>query len=145
MLGAMLMIPFFTVTNAPEIITQFIIDIDIPPILVILALCPVYVILGMFIDSLAIMLITLPVIFPTVMALGFDPIWFGVIQVKFIELGLITPPVGMNLYVIRGIDPDCSMEDIFRGVIWFVVADICTLAILILFPKLTLFLPNLMR
>lgn len=145
MLGAMLMIPFFTITNAPEIIAQFIINVDIPPILVILALCPVYVILGMFIDSLAIMLITLPVIFPAVMALGFDPIWFGVIQVKFIELGLITPPVGMNLYVIRGIAPDCSMEDIFRGVILFIVADICTLAILILFPKLTLFLPNLMQ
>jgi TRAP-type C4-dicarboxylate transport system permease large subunit len=91
------------------------------------------------------MLITLPVIFPTVVALGFNPIWFGVIMVKFIELALITPPVGMNLYIIKAIAPDFSMGDIFRGVFWFVIADLCTLTLLILYPSLTLLLPNLMN
>jgi len=144
-LGALLVIPFFTMTDVPSSVSQFIMGLDVPPILIILMLCPGYIILGMFIDSVSLMLMTLPVIFPTVVALGFDPIWFGVIMVKFIELGLITPPVGMNLYVIRGIAPDFSMLDIYRGVIWFVVADIFTLAILVLIPQITLLLPNMMR
>jgi len=143
--GAMLIVPFFTVTNTPQIISQFIVGLNLSPILIILGLGFVFVILGMFIDALSLMLITLPVIFPTVVSLGFNPIWFGVIMVKFVELALITPPVGMNLYVIKGIAPDFSMGDIFGGVLWFVVADICTLTMLILFPQIALFLPNMMR
>ena len=143
--GAMLIVPFFTVTNTPQIISKFIVGLDIPPIFIILGLGLVFVILGMFIDALSLMLITLPVIFPTIVGLGFDPIWFGIIMVKFVELALITPPVGMNLYVIKGIAPDFSMGDIFSGVLWFVVADICTLTLLILLPQITLFLPNMMR
>jgi tripartite ATP-independent transporter DctM subunit len=143
-LGALLIIPFFTTTDVPATVSHFISDLNVPPLVVVLALCPGYIILGMFIDSVSLMLMSLPVIFPTIVSLGLDPIWFGVIMVKFVELGLITPPVGMNLYVIRGIAPDFSMLDIYRGVIWFVVADICTLALLVLFPQITLFLPNLM-
>jgi tripartite ATP-independent transporter DctM subunit len=142
--GAMLIVPFFTVTKAPQAISQFIVALDVRPIMIILGLGVVFIILGMFIDALSLMLITLPVIFPTVVSLGFDPIWFGVIMVKFVELALITPPVGMNLYIIKGIAPDFSMGDIFGGVIWFVVADTCTLALLILFPQITLLLPNMM-
>ena len=144
-LGALLIIPFFTLTDVPATVSQFILRLNVPPIVIVLMLCPGYVILGMFIDSFSLMLMTLPVIFPTIVALGFDPVWFGVIMVKFIELGLITPPVGMNLYVIKGIAPDFSMLDIYKGVIWFVVADICTLTILVLFPQISLFLPNMMK
>jgi len=143
-LGAMLMVPFFTVTKASHLVLEFITGLDLPPVLVILGLGLVFIILGMFIDALSLMLISLPVIFPTVVALGFNPIWFGVIMVKFVELALITPPVGMNLYIIKGIAPEFSMRDIFGGVTWFVVTDTCTLALLILFPHITLLLPNLM-
>ena len=143
--GAMLMVPLFTVTKASQFVLQSIMGLDLPPISVILCLGMAFIILGMFIDALSLMLITLPVIFPTVAALGFDPIWFGVIMVKFVELALITPPVGMNLYIIKGIAPDFSMGDIFGGVIWFVVTDICTLTLLIFFPQMSLLLPSLMR
>jgi tripartite ATP-independent transporter DctM subunit len=143
--GAMLIVPFFTITKAPQVVSQLIVSLDLPPTSVILGLGFVFVILGMFIDALSLMLITLPVIFPTVVALGLNPIWFGVIMVKFVELALITPPVGMNLYIIKSIAPDFSMGDIFGGVTWFVAADICTLILLIVFPQITLLLPNLMR
>jgi tripartite ATP-independent transporter DctM subunit len=144
-LGAMLIVPLFTLSELPQVVSQIITNWDFPPVMVLFILAFVYLILGMFIDALSLMLITLPVIFPTTVALGVDPIWFGVLMVKFIELALMTPPVGMNLYIIKAIAPDFSMEDIFRGVIWFVVADICTLTLLILFPQITLWLPGLMK
>jgi tripartite ATP-independent transporter DctM subunit len=144
-LGAMLIAPLFTLSELPQVVSQIVTTWDFPPVLVLFILAFVYLILGMFIDALSLMLITLPVIFPTTVALGVDSIWFGVLMVKFIELALMTPPVGMNLYIIKAIAPDFSMEDIFRGVIWFVVADICTLTLLILFPQITLWLPSLMK
>jgi TRAP-type C4-dicarboxylate transport system permease large subunit len=144
-LGAMLIAPLFTLSELPRVVSQIITNWDFSPVRVLFILAFVYLILGMFIDALSLMLITLPVIFPTTVALGVDPIWFGVLMVKFIELALMTPPVGMNLYIIKAIAPDFSMEDIFRGVSWFVVADICTLTLLILFPQITLWLPSLMK
>jgi tripartite ATP-independent transporter DctM subunit len=144
-LGAMLIAPLFTLSELPQVVSRTITNWDVPPIIVLFILSFVYLILGMFIDALSLMLITLPVIFPTTVALGVDPIWFGVLMVKFIELALMTPPVGMNLYIIKAIAPDFSMEDIYRGVLWFVVADICTLTLLILFPQITLWLPSLMK
>jgi len=86
----------------------------------------------MFIDSVSLILMTLPVIFPIIVASRLDPIWFGVIMVKFGELGLILPPVGMNLYVIKRVALDSSMGDIYKGVTWFAVPDFCTLTIFIL-------------
>jgi tripartite ATP-independent transporter DctM subunit len=144
-LGAMMINPLFTLSDLPQVVLKLTTSWGLSPMLVLFMLAVIYLILGMFVDALSLMLITLPVIFPTVVALGFDPIWFGVIMVKFIELALITPPVGMNLYIIKAIAPDFSMEDIFRGVFWFVIADLCTLTLLILYPPLTLLLPNLMN
>jgi TRAP-type C4-dicarboxylate transport system permease large subunit len=144
-LGAMMINPLFTLSDLPQVVLKLTTSWGLSPMVVLLMLAVIYLILGMFVDALSLMLITLPVIFPTVVALGFDPIWFGVIMVKFIELALITPPVGMNLYIIKAIAPDFSMEDIFRGVFWFVIADLCTLTLLILYPPLTLLLPNLMN
>jgi C4-dicarboxylate transporter DctM subunit len=144
-LGAMMINPLFILSDLPQVVSKLVTSWGLHPMLVLFMVAAVYLILGMFIDALSLMLITLPVIFPTIVALGFDPIWFGVIMVKFIELALITPPVGMNLYIIKAIAPDFSMEDIFRGVFWFVIADICTLALLILFPSIALLLPGLMN
>jgi C4-dicarboxylate transporter, DctM subunit len=143
-LGAMLISPLLTVSELPQAISHLVKGWDLHPTIFMFLLSIIYIILGMFIDALSLMLITLPVIFPTTVALGFDPVWFGVIMVKFIELALITPPVGMNLYIIKAIAPDFTMEEIFRGVFWFVVADMCTLTLLILFPQVTLLLPGLM-
>ena len=144
-LGAMMINPLFILSDLPQVVSNLVSSWGLHPMLVLFMVAAIYLILGMFIDALSLMLITLPVIFPTIVALGFDPIWFGVIMVKFIELALITPPVGMNLYIIKAIAPDFSMDDIFRGVFWFVIADICTLTLLILFPSLALLLPGLMN
>jgi C4-dicarboxylate transporter DctM subunit len=144
-LGAMMINPLFILSDLPQVVSKLVTSWGLHPMLVLFMVAAVYLILGMFIDALSLMLITLPVIFPTIVALGFDPIWFGVIMVKLIELALITPPVGMNLYIIKAIAPDFSMEDIFRGVFWFVIADICTLTLLILFPSIALLLPGLMN
>ena len=144
-LGAMMINPLFILSDLPQVVSRLVTSWGLHPMLVLFMVAAVYLILGMFIDALSLMLITLPVIFPTIVALGFDPIWFGVIMVKLIELALITPPVGMNLYIIKAIAPDFSMEDIFRGVFWFVIADICTLTLLILFPSIALLLPGLMN
>jgi C4-dicarboxylate transporter DctM subunit len=144
-LGAMMINPLFILSDLPQVVSKLVTSWGLHPMLVLFMVAAVYLILGMFIDALSLMLITLPVIFPTIVALGFDPIWFGVIMVKLIELALITPPVGMNLYIIKAIAPDFSMEDIFRGVFWFVIADICTLKLLIMFPSIALLLPGLMN
>lgn len=89
------------------------------------------------------MVLTLPVIFPLVVKLGFDPVWFGVISVLMMEVGLITPPLGLNLFVVAGVDKEIQIDDVFRGVFPFVVAIILVVIIITIFPQIALFLPNL--
>ena len=103
-----------------------------------------YLFLGMFFDAISMIALTMPVMFPAVMALGYDPIWFGVIVVLMCEIGLITPPVGINCYVVAGVSPDIPLETIFKGIIPFVVVNLLAAGILMAFPQLVLFLPNLM-
>ena len=90
-------------------------------------------------------LLTVPIFFPLAMSLGFDPIWFGIIIVRVFEMAAITPPVGMNVYVIHGVARDIPMSTIFRGIIPFVIADICHVTLLVVFPQISLFLPNFMK
>jgi len=103
-----------------------------------------YIVLGCFMDSLSMILLTVPFIFPLVTALGFDPIWFGILLVTVVELGLITPPVGLNLFIIQGIARDLRLIQVIRGILPFIAADILRLAILIAIPALALWLPGLM-
>ena len=111
----------------------------------ILALIMVmYLVLGCLMDAMAMIILTVPIIFPVIIHLGFDPIWFGVIIVMTVELGLIHPPVGMNVFVIKSVVKDVSFSTIFRGVIPFVVTDLIRLVILIAFPILALWLPQRM-
>jgi len=110
---------------------------------VLLFIIIVYLILGCLMDSLAIVLLTVPVFFPLVLQLNFDPIWFGIIVVRVTEMGLISPPVGLNVFVLHGITK-VPMPTIFRGVIPFLVADVLELILLVSVPQLSLFLPNLM-
>jgi C4-dicarboxylate transporter, DctM subunit len=103
-----------------------------------------YLVLGCLMDAMAMIILTVPIIFPLVTALGFDPIWFGVIIVMTVELGLIHPPVGMNVFVIKSVVQDVSFAAIFKGVLPFIATDILRLVILIAFPIIALWLPNQM-
>jgi C4-dicarboxylate transporter, DctM subunit len=103
-----------------------------------------YIALGCLMDSLAMIILTIPIIFPVITQLGFDPIWFGVIIVMTVELGLIHPPVGMNVFVIKTVVQEVSFATIFRGVLPFIVTDLIRLVILIAFPILALWLPSQM-
>ena len=103
-----------------------------------------YLVLGCLMDAMAMIILTIPIIFPVIVALGFDPIWFGVIIVMTVELGLIHPPVGMNVFVIKSVVQDVSFSTIFKGVIPFIVTDIIRLIVLIAFPILALWLPSKM-
>ena len=104
-----------------------------------------YLLLGCVLDTLAMLVLTVPITFPIAMNLGFDPIWFGIIIVMTIELGLITPPIGMNVFVIRSVAQDVSLGTVFKGALPFVAVDILRLAVLAAFPALTLFLPDIAR
>jgi TRAP-type C4-dicarboxylate transport system permease large subunit len=111
---------------------------------IFLCILGVYIILGMFMDGIGMLLLTLPVVYPAILALGFDPIWFGIILVKMIEVGLVTPPIGLNCFVVNGVRPDIPLSEVFKGIWPFVVADLITVAFLIIFPGIVLYLPNTM-
>jgi len=104
----------------------------------------IFFMLGCFLDAVSMMVLTLPVIFPVIVALNFNPIWFGVVAVLMMEAGLITPPVGLNVYTLAGIAKDVPMAEIFKGATPFLISIIIVAIILTIFPKIALFLPNLM-
>ena len=104
-----------------------------------------YVLLGCFMDALSMILLTVPFVFPVIKALGFDPLWFGIIIVTVVEIGLITPPIGMNLFVIAGVAKNLQTRNVIRGVIPFIVCDIVRVALLVSFPILVTWLPSTMR
>ncbi|WP_323001705.1 TRAP transporter large permease [Denitromonas sp.] len=144
MLGAGIFSYFLTLVQIPQLIAEAVTAINAPPLLIIGLLLLLYLPLGMFLDAFSMMVITLPIMFPTVKALGFDPIWFGILAVKMCEIGLITPPVGLNVYVIAGIDRDTPLIDIFRGAGWFVIMEIVTTVLIFLFPVIVTWLPDTM-
>jgi len=142
-LGAKIFVAFIAVTGVAGALTEWAAALDLPPLGVLLALSLVYILLGTFMDPLGIMLLTLPVVTPVIERLGYDLIWFGVIMIKYLEIGLITPPVGLNVYVLKGVVGDeVRLETIFRGIAWFLAMDVLTLALLIAFPQISLWLPS---
>ena len=100
-----------------------------------------YIILGMFMETIGMLLLSIPVALPIVLALGFDPIWFGVLVVKTIEIAMVTPPVGLNVYIIKGVAPHINLEDIFRGSLPFILMDVLVIILMVIFPQIVLFLP----
>ena len=140
--GVLLYVRFLGFADLPGVFADFIAGIDQPRIITLLMILAVYAILGMFMDAIGMLLLTLPVVFPAVMALGYDPIWFGIIVVKMCELCLITPPIGLNCFVVAGVRPDISVQDVFRGASPFFVADVITVGVLIAFPDIVLWLPG---
>jgi C4-dicarboxylate transporter, DctM subunit len=141
-IGASLFANFLNFTDLPTALSGFVTGLDVPPLVVIAAICLIYVVLGTAMESLSMMLLTVPIFFPLVTSLGFDPVWFGIIVVCVIEISLITPPVGMNIFVLSSMMPDLPTHVIWRGVTPFIVADVCRMATLILLPGLSLYLPH---
>ncbi|PVB62416.1 TRAP transporter large permease [Labrenzia sp. 011] len=144
MIGATLFNYFIETTGLPQFLIGAIEGADLSPLTVLLTIMLFYIVLGCFMDALSMILLTVPFIFPVIVAQGFDPIWFGILIVTVAELGLITPPIGMNLFVIKGIAPDVSSTAIMKGMVPFLLADCVRLVILIVFPGIVLWLPALM-
>ncbi len=144
LIGALLFGYFLTITQTPQKLTEFLTGLGIGRYGVLALIMVMYLVLGCLMDAMAMIILTVPIIFPVVTQLGFDPIWFGVIIVMTVELGLIHPPVGMNVFVIKSVVPEVSFTTIFKGVIPFVITDIVRLVILIAFPVIALWLPSRM-
>ena len=135
---------FLTITQVPQKVTLLLTGLGLGSYGVLALIMLMYLVLGCLMDSMAMIILTVPIIYPVILQLGFDPIWFGVIIVMTVELGLIHPPVGMNVFVIKSVVKDVSFLTIFRGVIPFILTDICRLMILIAFPIIALWLPGKM-
>jgi C4-dicarboxylate transporter DctM subunit len=134
-----------TVSGIPKALVTYLIGLNMHPKLILIVLLFVYLPLGMFLDTVSLLFLTLPIMFPVVKAMGFSGIWFGILVTKLIEVSLITPPLGLNVYVIKGILPEVDTATIFKGCIPFLIMDILTLMILFLFPQIVLWLPSTMR
>ena len=126
----------------PLILSDWVAGLPLPAMGIMVLIIFIYLIGGCFMDALALITLTIPIIYPVVLTLGFDPIWFGVIVVLVTEMGVITPPVGVNVYVIKGITEDVPLETIFRGILPFLVALIVAVILLMAFPIIATFLPS---
>src|SRR4249920_799042 len=144
LIGAILFGYFLTVTQTPQKVTEFLTGLGLGRYGVLTLIMIMYLVLGCLMDALAMIILTVPIIFPIIKELGFDPIWFGVIIVMTVELGLIHPPVGMNIFVIKSVIEDVKISTIFYGVLPFIITDILRLIILIAFPIIALYLPSKM-
>ena len=144
LIGAILFGYFLTVTQTPQNVTAFVTGLGLGRYGVLAVIMVMYLALGCLMDAIAMIILTVPIIFPVITSLGFDPVWFGVIIVMTVELGLIHPPVGMNVFVIKTVVKDVSFSTIFLGVIPFVLTDITRLVVLIAFPAIALWLPGRM-
>ena len=145
LIGALMFSNFINVAGLSTALGEFVLGLGLSPVMIIVAIVVIYFILGCVFESLSMILLTVPIFFPIVQALGLDPIWFGVIVVVATEVGMITPPVGLNVYVLKGVFKDLVTTEIFRGVMPFIGADVVRLALLIAFPAISLWLPSLMK
>src|SRR5215471_3189893 len=144
LIGALLFGYFLTITQTPQKVTEFLTGLGVGRYGVLALIMLMYLALGCLMDAMAMIILTVPIIFPVIKTLGFDPIWFGVIIVMTVELGLIHPPVGMNVFVIKSVVKDVNFATIFKGVLPFIVTDLIRLVILIAFPIIALYLPTRM-
>jgi len=145
LIGAILFGYFLAITQSPQKLTTLLLAMDLGAYGTLAMILLLFVLAGCILDSMAMIILLVPIVFPVIKALGFDPVWFGIIIVMTAELGLITPPVGMNVFVINSIATDIKLTTIFRGVLPFIATDIVRLLILVMFPAIVLFLPMTMR
>jgi len=141
-IGANIFSSFLGLTRLPMELADFMAELPLPRHLILVAIILVYIALGCVMDCIAIMILTVPILFPVIQALQFDPIWFGVLMVIVLEIGLITPPVGLNVFVIKGAAPDVPMTTIFRGIWPFILAALVAMVILVKWPIIATYLPN---
>ena len=145
LVGAAIFGHFISVSRVPFVLSTWISDTGMPPAIIIGMIILFYFIGGCFVSTLALIMVTIPIFYPLIQVIGFDPILFGVIIVLVSEMGVITPPVGVNVYIIKGVTQDIPLEVIFRGIVPFLIAVIIATIIVIIFPQIALFLPSLLR
>ena len=143
--GILIFVRFLGYAGLPQAFAEWIVTLPFPPVIIMIGILLGYAVLGMFMDAIGMLLLTLPVVYPAVIALGYDPIWFGIIVVKMCEVCLITPPVGLNCYVVAAVRPDIPLGDVFRGIAPFFVADVVTVGLFLAFPGIILWLPSLIN
>jgi tripartite ATP-independent transporter DctM subunit len=144
LMGAYVFIPFMTLSQLPEIVVGFLLGFDLGATWTLLIIIITYLLLGTFMEDISMLILTLPVVMPVLKALGVDMIWFGVVAVLIIQMGILSPPVGLNVFIVKGIVPDVPMYTIFRGIWPFWYAMGLLIGLLLIFPQLALFLPNTM-
>ena len=142
--GASVFSYFLALSTIPMAVSSWMAGLEVSRYVILVIIILIYLILGCFLDAISMMVLTMPVIFPVVKTLGFDPIWFGVICVIMMEAGLITPPVGLNVYTLAGVVKDVPMQTIFRGAAPFLISMIAVVILITIFPKIALFLPSMM-
>ena len=142
--GILILVRFLGFSGLPAEVERLILGLEVDRFWVLLIILLIYVILGMFMDAIGMLLLTLPLVQPIILSLGYDPIWFGIIVVKMVEICLITPPIGLNCFVVAGVRPDIPLSEVFKGIWWFFICDVLTVALLIAFPQIVLWLPSTM-
>jgi tripartite ATP-independent transporter DctM subunit len=144
LIGALVFGPFLALSGLPEHIAQTLAGLQVPRVVILILILSVYILLGTFLEGFSMLVLTLPIVIPIMIALQYDLIWFGVIMVIVLEMGLIDPPVGINVFIVKGLVPDVPMIEIFAGIVPFWLSMIVCIAILIVFPEIALFIPNTM-
>ena len=143
-LGAMVFGAFLAVTRLPFELAGYVAGLNVNRYTILVIIIVLYLVLGAVMDIFSIVVLTVPIFFPVIQALDFDPIWFGIIVVRLFEMGAITPPIGINVFVLKGVAKDLSLGTIFRGIVPFFIADLFHVALLIAVPEIATFLPGLM-
>jgi tripartite ATP-independent transporter DctM subunit len=144
LIAAHLLNPFLALSHIPQFVGETITGLDLSVYTILTLILVIYLVLGCFLEGFAMMVLTLPIFFPIIIQLGIDPIWFGVLVVLTLEMGLISPPVGINVFVVKSVARDVPLGTIFAGVLPFWITMLVALAILVTFPQIALFLPNQM-
>jgi TRAP-type C4-dicarboxylate transport system permease large subunit len=145
-IGAVMLTRFMALSGVGQFLSGMVGSWAVDPLLLVIAASGIYLVLGMFLDPLGVLLLSLPLLLPMFESLNLDLIWFGVLVVKYLEIGLLTPPVGLNVYVVKSVvGSEIELETIFRGVTWFLGCEVIVVLLLVTFPEISLFLPNLMK
>jgi TRAP-type C4-dicarboxylate transport system permease large subunit len=144
LIGAFVFGPFLALSGLPEFVAGWLASLDVPRVVILIIVLSVYILLGTWMEGFSMLVLTLPIVIPIMVALGYDLIWFGVIMVIVLEMGLIDPPVGLNVFIVKGLVPDVPVSQIFAGVLPFWVAMGVCIAIIIVFPEIALIIPNTM-
>ena len=145
LIGAGIFGKFLALSQIPMYLTGLVGSLDVNPYVILFLILGVYFILGMFLEGIAIMTLTLPIVFPIITQLGFDGLWFGIIMIMLINIGVLTPPLGLSVYIISGIVKEVPIQQIFKGVIPAIITMVVLTVILIIFPEIVTFLPNMIE